>query len=68
MKTIIKILYRIYQLLIALPLFALITIFTAITTIIFQHWRNSWWLHDIQAFWSRSFYYLLLLPVRVTGL
>ena len=63
-----KILYIIYQYLIALPIFAVITMFTAITTIIFQHWRNSWWLHGIQAFWSRSFYYLLFLPVRVTGL
>ena len=63
-----KYLYRIYQYLIALPIFALITIFTAVTTIIFQHWRNSWWLHAIQAFWSRSFFYLLFLPVRVTGL
>ena len=55
MNTIIKILYRIYQLLIALPLFALITIFTAITTIIFQHWRNSWWLHDILCRWNRAY-------------
>lgn len=63
-----KILYYIYQYLIALPLFTLMTLFCAITTIIFQHWRNSRWLHAIQAFWSRSFYYLLFLPVRVTGL
>jgi len=63
-----KILYRIYQYLIALPLFALMTLFCAITTIIFQHWRNSWWLHAIQAFWSRSFFYLLFLPVSVSGL
>ncbi len=63
-----KYIYRIYQYLIALPIFALITIFTAITTIIFQHWRNSWWLHGIQAFWSRSFFRLLFLPVSVTGL
>lgn len=63
-----KIFYILYQYLIALPLFTLITMFTAITTIIFQHWRNSWWLHAIQAFWSRSFFYLLFIPARVTGL
>lgn len=63
-----KYLYYIYQYLIALPLFVLMTLFCAISTIIFQHWRNSWWLHAIQAFWSRSFFYLLWLPVRVTGL
>lgn len=63
-----KYFYYLYQYLIALPLFTLITMFTAITTIIFQHWRNSWWLHAIQAFWSRSFFYLLFIPTRVTGL
>ena len=62
-----KIFYYIWQYLVALPLFVLLTIFTAVTTLIFQHWRNSWWLHDIQAFWSRSFFYLLFLPVKVTG-
>ena len=62
-----KYLYYLYQYLIALPLFAVLTLFTAIITIICQHWRNSWWLHDIQAFWSRSFCYLLFLPVKVTG-
>ena len=60
--------YILYQYMIALPLFALLTMFTAITTIIFQHWRNSWWLHGIQAFWSRAFFYLLFIPARVTGL
>jgi len=68
MKVICTILYRIWQYIVALPVFAVITMFTAITTIIFQHWRNSRWLHGIQAFWSRSFFYLLFLPVRVTGL
>ena len=63
-----KVLYIIYQYLIAFPLFVLMTLFCAISTIICQHWRNSWWLHGIQAFWSKSFFYLLFLPVRVTGL
>lgn len=63
-----KYLYYIYQYLIALPLFVLMTLFCAISTIICQHWRNSNWLHAIQAFWSRSFFYLLFLPVSVSGL
>lgn len=63
-----KIFYYIYQYLIALPIFVLLTIFTSVSTILFQHWRNSWWLHGIQAFWSRSFFFLLFLPVRITGL
>ena len=62
-----RILYVIYQFLIAWPVLALCTMFTAITTILFQHWRNSWWLHDIQAWWSRMFFYMMFLPVTVSG-
>ena len=60
-------LYVLYQYLIAWPVLALCTIFTAVTTIIFQHWRNSWWLHAIQAWWSRMFFYMMFLPVTVSG-
>lgn len=67
MKYIVTFFYRVWQVCVMLPVWACITIFTAITTIIFQHWRNSNWLHRIQQFWSRSFYWLLFLPVRVTG-
>ena len=63
-----KYLYIIYQYLIALPIFAVITILTAIITIIFQHWRNAEWLHKIQQMWSRSFYWLLFMNVKVEGI
>lgn len=62
-----KVFYILYQYLIAWPVLALCTIFTAVTTIIFQHWRNSWWLHAIQAWWSRMFFYMMFLPVTVSG-
>lgn len=67
MKKIILGVYVVYQWLIALPIFALITLFTAITTMLFAHWRNAEWLHKIQQFWSRSFFYLLFVKVNVSG-
>jgi 1-acyl-sn-glycerol-3-phosphate acyltransferase len=60
--------YICYQYLIAWPLFTLITLFTAIMTIIWMAWPNSCFIHAIQAFWSRSFFYLMFLPVEVTGM
>ena len=68
MKQILQGLYILYQWLIALPVFACITLFTAITTIIFQHWRNEEWLHRIQQYWSRSFFWLLFMDVKVSGI
>lgn len=63
-----RILYILYQYLIALPLLVVLTIFTALFTIVFSHWRNSDFVHAEQMFWSRSFFWLLFLPVKVTGL
>ena len=63
-----KYLYIIYQYLIALPLILLFTIFTAVVTILFSRWKNAAWLHTLQMWWSRSFYYLCFIPVRVSGL
>lgn len=67
MKKLVQGLYIIYQWLIALPIYILITIFTAITTMLFAHWRNSEWLHKIQQFWSQSFFYLLFIKVEIQG-
>lgn len=67
MKKITNIVYIVYQYIIALPIFAVITLFTAIITMIFMHWRNAEWLHRIQQFWSRSFFYLLFIPVKIEG-
>lgn len=68
MKKVFPIFYIIYQYVVALPIFVCITLFTAIITLIFMHWRNAEWLHKIQQFWSRSFFYLLFIPVKIEGL
>ena len=62
-----RVIYVLYQFLIAWPVLAVCTVFTAVTTILFQHWRNSWWLHAVQAWWSRMFFYMMFLPVTVSG-
>lgn len=67
MRVITKVLFIVYQYLIALPVFACLTLFTAVTTIIFMHWRNCEWLHKTQQFWSRSFFWLLFMNVEVRG-
>lgn len=67
MRHILQFFYIIWQWFVALPVFILITLFTAITTILFAHWRNSEWLHKIQQFWSRSFFYLLFIHVDISG-
>ena len=63
-----KYLYIVYQYVIALPLLILLTIFTALFTIVLSPWKNSRIVHLEQMFWSRSFFWLLFLPVKVTGL
>lgn len=62
-----KYLYTIYQYLIAIPLILIITLFTAIVTIICFPWKNGAIPHAIQVFWSRSIIRLFLVPITVTG-
>lgn len=68
MKKFLQGLFIVYQYLIALPIFTVITLFTAITTMIFVYWRNKEWLHRIQQMWSRSFFWLLFMNVKVDGI
>ena len=63
-----KYLYFIYQYLIAWPLLLLLTIFTAVFTVCTVHWRNAEFVHKVQQFWSRSFFWLMFLPVSVDGI
>lgn len=63
-----KYIYILYQYVIALPLLFLLTAFTAIMTVICIPWKNGAFIHAIQIFWSRSFFYLTFLPVHVEGL
>ena len=45
----------------------ILTIITALITIICSPWKNAWWLHQIQAFWGRCFCYVFAIPVTVRG-
>ena len=62
-----KYLYFIYQYLIAWPTLLVLTIFTALFTIIFVPFRNAEFVHKEQQFWSRSFFWLMFLPVTING-
>ena len=67
MKYILRPFYWLYQYLIAWPLLCGLTIFTALFTICTVHWRNAEFVHKVQQFWSRAFFWLMFLPVSVDG-
>lgn len=62
-----KHLYIVYQYLIALPIMIVLTIPVALTTMVCTHWKDAMWLHDLQAWWARCAYYVMFIPVTVTG-
>ena len=62
-----KYLYYIYQYLIAWPILLVLTIFTAVFTVCTVHWKNAEFVHKVQQFWSRSFFWLMFLPVSIDG-
>lgn len=62
-----KIFYILYQYLIGFPLIIVVTLFTALLTIICFPWRNGKLPRTVQVFWSRSVLWLLLVPIKVTG-
>jgi len=68
MKKIVLPFYILYQYLIAWPILAVLTMFTAIFTVCTVHWRNAEFVHKVQQFWSRSFFWLMFLPVSVDGI
>ncbi len=68
MKYIIRPFYWLYQYLIAWPILLVLTMFTAIFTVCTVHWRNAEFVHKVQQFWSRSFFWLMFLPVSVDGI
>ncbi|MBQ7631871.1 MAG: 1-acyl-sn-glycerol-3-phosphate acyltransferase [Paludibacteraceae bacterium] len=67
MKAIIRPFYILWQFVIAWPILAVLTIFTAIFTVCTVPWRNAEFVHKVQQFWSRSFFWLMFLPVSVDG-
>ena len=63
-----KILYRTYQIVVFLPLFLLLTIATAITTVVGCLIGNGhFWGYYPGRYWSQATVRLLFLPVRVEG-
>lgn len=67
MKYIFRPIYWLWQYLVAWPLLLVLTIFTAVFTICLYPWRNAEFVHKEQQFWSRSFFWLMFLPVKVDG-
>jgi len=67
MKYILYPFYILCQYLIAWPILVVLTAFTAIFTICTVFWRNAEFVHKVQQFWSRSFFWLMFLPVSVDG-
>ena len=62
-----KVFYWLWQYLIAWPLLLVLTVFTAVFTVCTVAWRNAEFVHKVQQFWSRSFFWLMFLPVSVDG-
>lgn len=62
-----KLLYILYQYLIGFPLIIVVTLFTALFTIVCFPWKNGKAPRAVQVFWSRSVLWLLLIPIKVTG-
>ena len=67
MKYILRPFYILYQYLIAWPILCVLTVFTALFTVVTVHWRNAEFVHKVQQFWSRSFFWLMFIPVSVDG-
>ncbi len=63
-----KVFYILYQYLIAIPIFLVLTVITAVGTILTIPWKNSEAVHKFQQFWACSFCRLLFIKVEVTGL
>lgn len=68
MKSISYVFYGLYQYIIVWPIMVVLTLFTAVFTILFIPFRNAEFVHKVQQFWSCSFFRLMLLPVTVEGL
>lgn len=63
-----KLIYLLYQLFIAGPIILVLTILTALATIIGCTLFNaSWWSYNPGKWWSRAIIRILLLPVKVEG-
>lgn len=62
-----KVLIFLYQWFIAFPILLFMTAFTAIFTVFTMPWKNSEFVHKEQQLWSRLFYWLFFIDVKVEG-
>lgn len=67
MKYVLRPFYWLWQYLIGWPLLVVLTVFTAVFTVCTVFWKNAEFVHKVQQFWSRSFFWLMFLPVSVDG-
>ena len=67
MKYVLRRFYWLWAYLIAWPLLVVLTVFTAVFTVCTVFWKNAEFVHKVQQFWSRSFFWLMFLPVSVDG-
>lgn len=56
-----------WQWLVAVPILFIATVFTAVFTICTVHWKNSEWVHKVQMWWSKMFFWMTFSPVTVSG-
>ena len=64
----IRALYLIYQIFIALPIMIVITVITAVVTMIGSIFNDRFWGYWPGMIWGRLFYLIFLIPVHVHGL
>ena len=67
MKYVLRPFYWLWQYLIAWPLLVVLTVVPAVFTVCTVFWKNAEFVHKVQQFWSRSFFWLMFLPVSVDG-
>ena len=67
MNKFLKPFYYLYQAVFAMPVFFLITVYTAFFTLFTTKWKNSDFVHRTQQFWAKSYLKLAFLPVTVEG-
>lgn len=67
MKKILNILYIIYQIVFALPIMIVLTILTALFTMVGSIFNDRFWGYWPGMIWGRIFYLVFLIPVRVHG-
>lgn len=62
-----KVLHFLYQWFVFYPVFAVLTVITAVVTMLFFPFKNALWLVWVQRLWSRAYFWLTFTKVEVEG-